>query len=127
AYKEMANRRFGFSSAGCTRAALGDVGLTFWIYAVGALSAGKFRWGLSGARHLYCALAVLAAVHAAWFEQSATASGRWSYSERMPIVPVLKVGLWPLLQLTVLTPLVASLSRCFVFLKPARLRRLLDR
>ena len=31
--------------------------------------------------------------------------GRWSYSEMMPVIPLLKVGLLPLLQWVVLPPL----------------------
>ena len=37
-------------------------------------------------------------------EWKALASGSWSYTDRMPIVPVLDVGLWPLVQLTLLAP-----------------------
>jgi hypothetical protein len=32
--------------------------------------------------------------------------GRWSYSEEMPVIPILEVGLIPLLQWMVLPPLI---------------------
>jgi hypothetical protein len=41
---------------------------------------------------------------AAIVERIGISAGQWSYTQRMPIVPVLDVGLWPLLQLTVLVP-----------------------
>ena len=38
-------------------------------------------------------------------EKYALATGRWSYNDLMPIVPFLKVGLTPLLQMTLIPPL----------------------
>jgi hypothetical protein len=32
-------------------------------------------------------------------------AGKWSYNDRMPIVPIIGLGAWPVLQLTLLTPL----------------------
>lgn len=110
AYKDLAGRPFLETAARCTPATLGDVVLTFWIYAIGALAAGSIGWGLKSRWNVYLTLALLAALHAIWIEQVAVAAGRWSYSEAMPTVPRIGVGIWPLLQLTLLTPLTVWLS-----------------
>ena len=95
------------------RATLGDVAITLLIYAIGALAARTLRWGLRAAWNVYSAVALLGAMHAFWIERAAIASGRWTYTQTMPVIPLLKVGLWPLLQLTVLTPLTFWLAnRC---------------
>jgi hypothetical protein len=39
------------------------------------------------------------------FEKIAGDGALWSYTDKMPIVPVLGIGLWPLAQLTLLVPL----------------------
>lgn len=104
AYAEMAGRSWGQTVPTCTLAAVGDVGMTLAIYAAGALAAGSLRWGLQRRWNVYAAAAILGAAAATAIEWRALASGRWSYAERMPIVPVLGVGLWPLLQLTLLVP-----------------------
>ncbi len=81
---------------------LGDVAITFAVYGVCALAAG--RWRLAGAWNEYAAASLLGGACAAAFEWKALASGWWSYNSRMPVVPLLGVGLWPLLQLTLLVP-----------------------
>lgn len=81
---------------------LGDVALTFAVYGVCALAAG--RWRLAGAWNEYAAAALLGGACAVAYEWKALASGWWSYNNRMPVVPLLGVGLWPLLQLTLLVP-----------------------
>jgi hypothetical protein len=81
---------------------LGDGALTFAVYGVCALAAG--RWRLAGAWNEYAAAALLGGGCAVAYEWKALASGWWSYSDRMPIVPLLGVGLWPILQLTLLIP-----------------------
>jgi hypothetical protein len=85
--------------------ALGDVAVTFGVYGVGALAAGEIRWGTIGRWNVYAAAGALGDACAVAIEREALASGRWSYTDRMPVVPMLGVGLWPLLQLTLLVPL----------------------
>lgn len=89
---------------------LGDVAITFAIYGVGALAAGKLRWGTTRMWNAYATAALLGGASAVAVEWKALASGRWSYTELMPVVPVLDVGLWPLLQLTLLVPLALWLA-----------------
>ena len=50
------------------------------------------------------------AVTAVWVEQVALRSGRWTYNELMPIIPVADVGLWPVAQMSLLPILALLLS-----------------
>jgi len=95
----------------CTRAAVGDVGIVLGIYASGALAAGDLGWGLRSRWNIYATAAVLGLAYAALVEHAALAAGRWSYTERMPVVSVLGAGLWPLLQMTLLPPLTFLFAR----------------
>lgn len=104
AYAEMAESSWRETALLCARASLGDVAMTFGIYGLGALAAGRLRWGMEGKWNVYAAAALLGAVFAAAFEWKALSSGRWSYTSQMPIVAVLGVGLWPLFQLVLLVP-----------------------
>ncbi len=97
-YVEMAGRSWADTFRLCTRATGGDVLLTFGVYGVGALAAGEVRWGATGRWNVYAAATLLSAGLAAAVEWKALAEGRWSYTDRMPIVPVV------LLQLTLLVP-----------------------
>ena len=110
AYKDMAGLPLRETIARCAPATLGDVVITFWIYAVGALAARSFSWGLQPRWNVFLTLALLGAMHAIWIEQAAIANGRWAYTEAMPVVPRLNVGLWPVLQLMMITPLSVGLS-----------------
>ena len=105
AYVETAGRSWTSTLALCTRAAVGDVGIILGICAVGTLAAGDLGWGLRGMWNVYATAALLGLVCATLVEHAALAAGRWSYTERMPVVPVLAAGLWPLLQITLLPPL----------------------
>lgn len=104
AYARMVGRPWGETALVCTVATAGDVGMTFAIYAVGALSSASLRWGMSGKWNVYVVAAILGFCCAVAIEWRALVSGHWSYSNAMPIIPVLKVGLWPLLQLSLLVP-----------------------
>lgn len=88
----------------CTFATFADVAITLGLYAIGALAAKRLYWGLRGGWNVYLTCALLGFAYAVLVERQATASGRWSYSWHMPIIPLLEVGLWPVLQLTLLVP-----------------------
>ncbi len=123
AFKEMAARSWGETAALCTRATIADVVITLWIYCIGALATRNLGWGLQAPWHVYATVALLGAMHAFWIERAATASGRWIYSEIMPVIPFLRVGLWPLLQLAVLTPLTLWMANRFSVAKRNRATR----
>ena len=111
AYVETAGHPWTSTLGLCTRAAVGDVGMILGIYAASALAAGDLGWGLRGGWNIYATAAVLGLAIAALVEHAALAAGRWSYTERMPVVSVLSAGLWPLLQMTLLPPLTFLLAR----------------
>jgi hypothetical protein len=104
AYVEMAGRPWRETLPICTLATLGDVVITFTVCGVGALAAGQVWWGVTGKWNVFATAALLGGAVAVVIEWRALASGRWSYTERMPVVPFLGVGLWPLLQLSLLVP-----------------------
>jgi hypothetical protein len=108
AYVETAGYSWTSTLDFCTRAAVGDVGIILGIYAAGALAAGDLVWGRW---NIYATVAVLGLAYAALVEHAALAAGRWSYTERMPMVSVLGAGLWPLLQMTLLPPLTFLFAR----------------
>ena len=111
AFVETAGHSWTSTLGFCTRAAVGDVGIILGIYAAGALAAGDLSWGLRGRWNIYATAALWGLAYAALVEHAALAAGRWSYTERMPVVPVLGAGLWPLLQMTLLPPLTFWVSR----------------
>lgn len=104
AYVELAGRSWREVAPRCTVATLGDAAITLAIYGVGALAAGRWRWGMEGGWNVYASAVLLGALSAVAVEWVALGEGRWSYSARMPVVPGLRVGLWPLLQLSLLVP-----------------------
>ena len=104
AYTEMVGAPWMSTSIPCAWASVGDVGFTFFVYGIGALAARRIEWGMACRWHVVAAAAILSAVLAAAYEWKAQASGRWSYTDDMPIVPVLGVGLWPFLQLMLTVP-----------------------
>jgi hypothetical protein len=110
AYAEMASSSWWETAPACTWATLGDVVFTFAIYGLGALAAGRLDWGLDPRWYVYVTAAILGAACGGAFECWAVRSGRWSYDSRMPIVPGLHIGLWPLLQLTILVPAALGLA-----------------
>lgn len=111
AYVETTGRSWTSTLGLCTKAAVGDVGIILGIYAAGALAAGNLVWGLRGRLNIYATVAVLGLAYAALVEHAALAVGRWSYTERMPVVSVLGAGLLPLLQMTLLPPTTFWISR----------------
>jgi hypothetical protein len=111
AFVETAGHSWVSTVGFCTLAAVGDVEIILGIYMVGALAAGDPGWGLNGRWNMYAAAAVLGLIYSVLVEHAALATGRWSYTESMPVVPVLGAGLWPLLQMTLLPPLTFLFAR----------------
>lgn len=103
-YVEMGGRPWRENMLLCTVATFGDVAITLSICGVGGLASGRLRWGLEGRWNLYAAASLLGGLCSTAIEWRALAFGRWTYSDQMPIVPLLDIGLWPFLQLTLLVP-----------------------
>lgn len=86
----------------CFRASLGDGLIIVAIWALGALLYRRGRWfrPLQSGPALF--LLASGALIAVVIELHALAAERWSYSEMMPIIPWLEVGLSPFVQLLLL-------------------------
>jgi hypothetical protein len=114
AYVETAGYSWTSTLGRCTRAAVGDVGIILGIYLTGALIVRDTGWGLRGRWNMYAMAAILGFAYAVLVEDAGLAAGSWSYTGHMPVVPVLGVGLWPLLQMTLLPPLVFLFAKWWV-------------
>jgi hypothetical protein len=86
----------------CFRASFGDGVIILGIWAFGYLIFRKYDWvrKVSPAALLVCL--VSGAVIAVVIELAAVKTGRWRYSDIMPVLPGLEVGLIPFLQLILL-------------------------
>ncbi len=87
----------------CTVATLGDAAITLGIYAVCVFITTRRK--TSAGRISYTTASLLGAACAVIIEKIALSSSYWRYTTQMPRVPVLNVGLWPILQLALLIPL----------------------
>lgn len=88
----------------CTFAAVIDSIVTIAIFWILHKIMADVNW------KFYLAAAVLGALSAVFFEQTAFTFDLWSYDERMTVLPVLDTGLLPFLQLTMLVPLAIWLA-----------------
>lgn len=93
----------------CTFAAVIDGIVTISIFWILHKIIADFNW------KFYLAAAVLGALNAVFFEQTAFTFGLWEYNEKMIVVPFTKIGLLPFVQLTVLVPAAILLSRLIFF------------
>jgi hypothetical protein len=106
-FRGMADVPHWMGVKACTQATLGDAGIALAAFGVTAVYAGTRRWIAHPRRMqwaIYLGVGVLATVV---FEILATGVlERWVYAEAMPRIPVLGVGLLPLLQWLIIPPLV---------------------
>ena len=97
----------------CFVASLGDGVIVVTIAAAGWLLFRRVDWfirpGLAG----YVFTAALGIAVAVLIERWSVSAGRWSYSGGMPMVPVLDVGLVPVVQMVILPPLVFAVMVSF--------------
>lgn len=83
----------------CLKATFGDVEIALLCFAVAALWDQNCRWYITpnaGALASYFGTGVLITVAFEWYAVHKTS--RWAYSDLMPIIPILKVGLAPVMQ-----------------------------
>ena len=96
----------------CIRATGGDVLILLDSFWLASILRGHRRWLLEGERKPGAILVTTAVLVTIILEWLATGPlDRWTYSDAMPIVPWLGVGLAPLLQWIVLPPLILWLTR----------------
>jgi len=99
----------------CFIASLGDGVMVLFIAAIGWLWFQRADWVVRPGFAGYALMATVGIAVAVLIERHALATGRWAYTERMPVLPVVHVGLVPVLQM-VIAPAVA-------FRVAARLRK----
>ena len=98
----------------CTRAALGDAAIALFAYWAVALLYRSRAWmtrATWGSVLCFVALGATATVVIERLALTGLWMDGWTYAALMPVVPVLGVGLSPLLQWLVLPPLVVWLVR----------------
>lgn len=86
----------------CFRASLGDGLIILTIWGLGAWLYKRVRWFRPLRRGPVLLLLASGAIIAVAIELHAFAGQRWTYSELMPIVPWLEIGLSPFVQLLLL-------------------------
>lgn len=96
----------------CTRATVGDVVIALSAFWVACLAARDRHWIQQARRKPFLVMLFTGVVMTLAFEWLATGLlERWRYAEVMPVVPIIGVGLTPLLQWLLLPPLIVWLSR----------------
>ncbi|GAA4437033.1 hypothetical protein GCM10023188_30780 [Pontibacter saemangeumensis] len=98
----------------CFVAAVVDALVILLLYLLLVAYNQNLYWPMGAGPWQYLFLTLLGGLLAVWFEKWALQGGEWSYTEVMPIVPVLRVGLFPLLQLMVLPIIACWVSSCIV-------------
>jgi hypothetical protein len=94
----------------CAAASVGDGLIVLAIAAVGGLLFRRADWFLRPRAGGYLFAATLGSAVAVLMERRAIATGRWTYTDAMPLIPALEVGVVPILQLVVLPPLAFSVA-----------------
>lgn len=105
--------RFPMTMGGMLHVTVADVGLSALIYGLVAVGLRDASWGRRGSRAGLIAAAALGAGLAVAIEWHALTTGRWGYSGWMPKLPILGVGLLPVLQLAVATVLPVWIAQRF--------------
>ncbi len=95
----------------CLQAALGDGLLVLALYGLGYAFFRRREWILQPGVAGYTLLVLAGMIVAVAVEMHALARGRWAYSAIMPIIPGLGIGLIPVVQMMLLPPLAAHLTR----------------
>lgn len=98
----------------CTLGTVGDVVITVVIYFMVAVLKNDCNWIVKlRTRDMYI-LAVVGFCIAIGIEWRALLLGRWAYGDLMPILPYVRVGLAPVIQMTFLLPLSLYLTKRIV-------------
>lgn len=94
----------------CFVASVGDGLLTLVVVGVGVIAFSSSEWFVHGRPRRYVFAAAVGLVVAVVVEYWGLATGRWVYGARMPRVPGTELGLVPLVQLVLVTPMTLWLA-----------------
>jgi hypothetical protein len=86
----------------CFRASIGDGVIVLAIWAIGAALYRRFAWFRPLRIGSITVLLLSGAAIAVGIEVHAISTGRWAYSALMPMMPVVDIGLSPVVQLLLL-------------------------
>ena len=89
----------------CFVASLGDGLMVLAVVAGGAMLFRSVRWFVEPTPTKYAFTALMGSIFAVAIEMWGLATGRWAYQEHMPRVPGTQLGVVPLVQMVILTPL----------------------
>ncbi|OIP59561.1 MAG: hypothetical protein CO143_00635 [Candidatus Moranbacteria bacterium CG_4_9_14_3_um_filter_45_14] len=95
----------------CFVGTIGDVIITLSVYFIFALFKNDLGWLSALNKKDIILLAIVGFLIAVGIEQRAMLQGRWAYADVMPIIPYLKVGFMPILQMTLLLPFSIYLTK----------------
>jgi len=95
----------------CFVGTIGDVIITLSVYFIFALFKNDLGWLSALNKKDIILLAIVGFLIAIGIEQRALLQGRWAYADVMPIIPYLKVGFMPILQMTLLLPFSIYLTK----------------
>lgn len=101
----------------CLWATLGDVLITLSVFVIISLLKNNFNWIPVLNKKDIIVLAIIGLFIAIDIEWRALLFDRWTYTDSMPIVPYLKVGLTPILQMILLLPFSVYLTKKFTHIK----------
>ncbi len=90
------------SVAMCSAAAVGDGVYALVVYSAGSLISGDPKWIFRMTPGRLSSIVAVGFVAAVIMEKAALFGSLWQYSGSMPRIPVIGVGLWPVLQLMTL-------------------------
>ena len=95
----------------CFIGTIGDVIFTLFVCIMIALVKENFNWINTLNKKDLVVLIAVAFFFSIGIEQRALLFGRWDYADTMPIIPYLKVGLTPVLQMILLLPFSIYLTK----------------
>lgn len=86
----------------CVKASLGDIRIVLVMYISVAVFRNKFDWFRNYSKVDIFLFLVIGLFISIGFEKFALVTNRWQYSDLMPIIPFIYVGLVPVLQMLIL-------------------------
>lgn len=88
----------------CLFGTVGDIVITLSVYLIISLLKNDFYWIIALNKKDVAVIAVVGFFIAIGIEWRALLFGRWAYNDTMLVVPYFKVGLAPIIQMTLLLP-----------------------
>lgn len=89
----------------CFVASLADGVIVLIIFGIGWLWFRRADWVTQPGFGGYVLMATVGVAIAVLIERHGLATGRWAYTEQMPVLPVVQVGVVPVLQMVIVPPL----------------------